>query len=94
VVKKAFTRLMVALTLPLGRVYVGWRWAFSVNWGAWWIAVPLVLAETYALVLHADTSTVGTAVNIAWVGYDVLVISIIYRAALYRAPEPTTEAAN
>ena len=49
-VKKAFTRRMVALTLLLGTVYVGWRWVFSVNWGAGWIAVPLVIAETYALV--------------------------------------------
>jgi cellulose synthase (UDP-forming) len=44
--------------------------------------------------LGAETSTVGTAVNVAWVGYDLLVISIIYRAALYRAPEPATEAAS
>jgi cellulose synthase (UDP-forming) len=43
-------RLLVLLTLTLGTVYVGWRWVFSVNWPNWWIAVPLVLAETYALV--------------------------------------------
>ncbi|MDX6357946.1 MAG: hypothetical protein QOH37_1000 [Nocardioidaceae bacterium] len=58
-VKKAFTRLMVALTLLLGTVYVGWRWAFSVNWGAWWIAVPLVLAETYDLL---DAFLIGLTV--------------------------------
>jgi cellulose synthase (UDP-forming) len=49
-VRKAVTRVMVTLTLLLGTIYVGWRWLFSVNWGSWWIAVPLVIAETYALV--------------------------------------------
>jgi cellulose synthase (UDP-forming) len=44
--------------------------------------------------LHAETSTVGTAVNVTWVGYDLLVISIIYRAALHRAPEPTRKATS
>ena len=43
-------RLLVLLTLTFGTVYVGWRWLFSVNWSNWWIAVPLVVAETYALV--------------------------------------------
>jgi hypothetical protein len=33
-------------------------------------------------------------VNVAWVGYDLLVMSIIYRAALYRAPEPKREATS
>ena len=27
-----------------------WRWLASVNWDAWWIAVPLVVAETYSLI--------------------------------------------
>lgn len=43
-------RTLVALSLALGTWYVGWRWLFSVNWHAWWIAVPLILAETYSLV--------------------------------------------
>lgn len=34
----------------LGLNYVGWRWTSSVNWHYWWIAVPLVIAETYSLV--------------------------------------------
>ena len=42
--------MIVLLTAILGVNYVVWRWLFSVNWGAWWIAVPLVLAETYSLV--------------------------------------------
>jgi cellulose synthase (UDP-forming) len=44
------TRLVVMLTVILGLNYVAWRWAASLNWDAWWIAVPLVLAETYSLI--------------------------------------------
>ncbi len=43
-------RVIVLLTSLLGLNYVVWRWLFSVNWDAWWIAVPLVVAETYSLV--------------------------------------------
>jgi cellulose synthase (UDP-forming) len=43
-------RIVAVLTAILGINYVAWRWLFSVNWDAWWIAVPLVLAETYSLV--------------------------------------------
>ncbi|NYG55741.1 glycosyltransferase [Nocardioides perillae] len=43
-------RLIVLATAILGLNYVAWRWLVSVNWDAWWIAVPLVLAETYSLV--------------------------------------------
>ncbi len=39
-------RVLVVLTVLLGANYVGWRWL--VNWSAWPIAVPLVLAETYS----------------------------------------------
>ncbi|GAA4682976.1 glycosyltransferase [Pseudonocardia yuanmonensis] len=38
------------LALSLGLNYVVWRWFESVNWNVWWIAVPLILAETYSLV--------------------------------------------
>ncbi|WP_240755684.1 glycosyltransferase family 2 protein [Nocardioides iriomotensis] len=48
--KHLLIRVLVVLTLTLGTWYVGWRWLFSVNWANWWIAVPLVVAETYALV--------------------------------------------
>ena len=48
--KLLLVRVLVVLTLAAGTLYVGWRWLFSVHWDAWWIAVPLVLAETYALV--------------------------------------------
>ena len=43
-------RVIVVLTVLLGVNYVAWRWLFSLNWDAWWIAVPLVLAETYSLI--------------------------------------------
>lgn len=43
-------RAIVVLTAGLGINYVAWRWLFSVNWSAWWIAVPLIVAETYSLI--------------------------------------------
>ena len=43
-------RLVAALAVLAGVNYVGWRWVASVNWDAWWIAVPLILAETYSLI--------------------------------------------
>ncbi|HJX43985.1 MAG TPA: glycosyltransferase family 2 protein [Geodermatophilus sp.] len=43
-------RVLVVVTASLGINYVAWRWLESINWSAWWIAVPLVLAETYSLV--------------------------------------------
>ena len=43
-------RTVVLVTAILGINYVAWRWLASVNWDDWWIAVPLVLAETYSLV--------------------------------------------
>lgn len=42
-------RLIVLATAILGLNYIIWRWMVSINWEAWWIAVPLVLAETYSL---------------------------------------------
>ncbi|MDV6291901.1 glycosyltransferase [Rhodococcus aetherivorans] len=43
-------RILITATVLLGVNYVVWRWLFSVNWSAWWIAVPLVVAETYSLI--------------------------------------------
>ena len=43
-------RLLILSSAALGINYVVWRWLFSVNWSAWWIAVPLVIAETYSLI--------------------------------------------
>ena len=52
-------RTTVVLTAVLGVNYVAWRWLFSVRWSVWWIAVPLVLAETYSLI---DTLLFGLTV--------------------------------
>lgn len=48
--KRVLLRAVIVLTLLLGANYVAWRWLFSLNWAAWWIAVPLVAAETYSLI--------------------------------------------
>ncbi|WP_222272029.1 glycosyltransferase family 2 protein [Modestobacter marinus] len=42
-------RALVVLTLVTGADYLVWRWLDSINWAQWWLAVPLVLAETYSL---------------------------------------------
>lgn len=47
---RGLLRLVCVLTVLAGLDYVVWRWLASVNWSAWWIAVPLVIAETYSLV--------------------------------------------
>lgn len=49
-VRQLAVRILVVLTLATGTSYVVWRWGWSVNWDNWWIAVPLVVAETYALI--------------------------------------------
>jgi cellulose synthase (UDP-forming) len=46
----ALIRVVVVLTAVAGVNYVAWRWLDSINWSAWWIAVPLVAAETYSLI--------------------------------------------
>ena len=46
----AAIRVIAVLSVLLGVNYVAWRWLESVNWSAWWIAVPLVVAETYSLI--------------------------------------------
>ncbi len=43
-------RIVILLTLVLGGNYLLWRWTASLNWDAWWIAVPLVVAETYSFI--------------------------------------------
>lgn len=43
-------RVLIIATALLGINYVAWRWVASTNWAAWWIALPLVLAETYSLI--------------------------------------------
>lgn len=48
--RNLLVRLCVIVTLALGLNYILWRWLFTLNWHAWWIAVPLVCAETYNFV--------------------------------------------
>lgn len=43
-------RLLILATALLGINYITWRWMASINWSAWWIAVPLVIAETYSVI--------------------------------------------
>lgn len=43
-------RLLILTVGALGVNYVVWRWVASVNWSVWWIAVPLVVAETYSVI--------------------------------------------
>lgn len=49
-VRLGVIRLVAVLTLTTGTAYVIWRWGWSLNLEYWWIAIPLVLAETYALI--------------------------------------------
>jgi cellulose synthase (UDP-forming) len=54
----AAVRALAVLVVACGLVYLAWRWTSSIPWGAWWVSVPLVLAETYSLgesVLYALT---------------------------------------
>jgi cellulose synthase (UDP-forming) len=48
--RRTLLRVLIVLTLVCGVNYLVWRWLYSVHWVDWWIAVPLVLAETYSLV--------------------------------------------
>lgn len=42
-------RAVAVLVVSFGLIYIAWRWGSTVAWAAWWIAVPLVIAETYSL---------------------------------------------
>lgn len=48
--RELLLKLLVLLTLTSGLIYITWRWTASLNFDAWWIAIPLVLAETYSLI--------------------------------------------
>lgn len=48
--RRALLRVVALLAVLAGVNYVVWRWLASVNWEAWWIAVPLVIAETYSVI--------------------------------------------
>ncbi len=55
------------------------------------VLVSAAAVGAVRLLTGTQTSTIGTAVNLAWVGYDLVVLSVIFRAARYRAPEPAEE---
>jgi cellulose synthase (UDP-forming) len=38
------------LALAVGGVYLGWRWGWTLRWTSAWLGVPLLIAETWALV--------------------------------------------
>ncbi|MCH4209401.1 glycosyltransferase [Bifidobacterium sp.] len=47
-------QLIIARTIGIfvvatGIVYISWRWAFTLNMNALWLAIPLAIAETYSL---------------------------------------------
>ncbi|MFF0909751.1 glycosyltransferase family 2 protein [Microbacterium enclense] len=46
----ALVRIVALVAVLAGLNYIVWRWLASVNWESWWIAVPLVLAETYSFI--------------------------------------------
>ena len=43
-------QFLAALSLGLGARYIVWRWSSSLNPGALWFAIPLVMAETCAYI--------------------------------------------
>ena len=42
-------RIIAVLVVSFGCAYIFWRWSDTIAWSAWWIAIPLVIAETYSL---------------------------------------------
>jgi len=46
-------RAVAALALLAGAVYLGWRWGWTLEWRALWIGLPLLVAETWAMLAVA-----------------------------------------
>lgn len=46
----ALLRISIVLSALFGTTYITWRWLFSLNMHAWWIAVPLVISESYSVI--------------------------------------------
>jgi cellulose synthase (UDP-forming) len=44
----AVVRTLIVLNLLAGTWYLSWRWLAAINWTFWWVAVPLIAAETYS----------------------------------------------
>ncbi len=49
-VREVLWQICVSLALILGVRYLYWRWAYSLNLDALWLAIPLVVAETLAFI--------------------------------------------
>ena len=45
----ALVRILGVIVVAFGITYLTWRWTSTIAWDAWWIALPLVIAETYSL---------------------------------------------
>ena len=41
-------RVLVVLALATATYYITWRYAYSINWRYWWVALALLAAETYS----------------------------------------------
>lgn len=77
-------------TRPVGRPPFPWRLVLPQLVAA----VALVLACFVGVVrlwTGAAGSTIGTAVNVIWVAYDLLVMSVVFQAARYRPTEEHEE---
>ncbi len=51
-------RTLIVLNLALGTNYLVWRYSGTINWPQWWVAIPLIIAETYSLI---DAFLFGTS---------------------------------
>ena len=49
-VRLSLMRLIIVTNVVLAIYYLSWRYLHSINWANWWIAVPLLAAETYSFV--------------------------------------------
>ena len=48
--RRGLLRVLIATNLLLGLFYLSWRYASSINWAAWPIALALLAAETYSFI--------------------------------------------
>lgn len=74
-------------TRPGGSARFPWRLIWPQLAAFALFAVALVVG-LLRLLSGADATYLGTFVNVAWMGYDVVVMSVIIQAALYRPPDP------
>jgi cellulose synthase (UDP-forming) len=48
--RRPLIRILVASSAVLGAYYLLWRIGYSINWANWFIAVPLIVAESHSYV--------------------------------------------